>query len=162
MKALSIRAPWWWFILHGGKDIENRDWPTNFRGTVYLHSSKWWNFGEFEDDWESGSRCYRECGGPPRAFSTTPRQIRDFGGCIVGKVDIVGCANRSTSPWFFGKFGFVLQNPVAFKTPVPCKGALGFFNLSEDVLGAIREQEQVCLDCDHLICICGPNEYDGV
>lgn len=36
MKALSVRAPWWWFILHAAKDIENRDWSTRFRGTVYL------------------------------------------------------------------------------------------------------------------------------
>ena len=39
MKALSVRAPWWWAILHG-KPVENRDWHTNFRGVVLLHASK--------------------------------------------------------------------------------------------------------------------------
>ena len=34
MKALSIRQPWSWLILHGGKDIENRSWRTNVRGPV--------------------------------------------------------------------------------------------------------------------------------
>lgn len=34
MIALSIRQPWAWHILHSGKDIENRDWPTKFRGRV--------------------------------------------------------------------------------------------------------------------------------
>mgnify|MGYP006363525131 CR=1 FL=1 len=34
MKALSIRAPWWWAILYAGKDIENREWATRFRGPV--------------------------------------------------------------------------------------------------------------------------------
>ena len=29
MKALSIRQPWAWAILHAGKDIENRDWRTD-------------------------------------------------------------------------------------------------------------------------------------
>lgn len=141
MKALSIRAPWWWFILHGGKDIENRDWYTNFRGTIYVHASKWWNFGDFEDDWEMGSRCYRESGGQPREFATTPRQIRDCGGHIVGKVDIIGCCNRSDSPWFFGKYGFVLRGPLLLPKPIPFKGALGFFDVPDDVINAASTGE---------------------
>lgn len=32
LPAISIRQPWAWLILNAGKDIENRDWPTNFRG----------------------------------------------------------------------------------------------------------------------------------
>lgn len=30
MAALSIRQPWAWLVVQGYKDIENRDWPTNF------------------------------------------------------------------------------------------------------------------------------------
>jgi hypothetical protein len=42
MRALSIRQPWAWAILHAGKDIENRDWkPGNparrFRGSFLIH-----------------------------------------------------------------------------------------------------------------------------
>ena len=40
MKALSIRQPWAHLILHGGKDIENRDWRTSVRGRVLVHASK--------------------------------------------------------------------------------------------------------------------------
>ena len=40
MKALSVRAPWWWFILNCGKDVENRTWKTDFRGRILLHASK--------------------------------------------------------------------------------------------------------------------------
>lgn len=39
MKALSIRQPWAWLILHGGKDIENRSWNTNFRGRFLIHAA---------------------------------------------------------------------------------------------------------------------------
>ena len=28
MKALTIKQPWAWAIIHAGKDIENRDWVT--------------------------------------------------------------------------------------------------------------------------------------
>jgi hypothetical protein len=43
MKALSIRQPWAWLILHAGKDIENRDRkPRNpalhFRGSFLIHA----------------------------------------------------------------------------------------------------------------------------
>lgn len=161
MKALSIRAPWWWFILHGGKDIENRDWPTRFRGTVHIHASKWW---KAEDIGLDLGFCDRVARTQVRDSPTQMQDLREGGGCIVGKVDIVDCIHvqqpETVSPWFFGDYGFVLANPVAFKTPIPCKGALGLFGLSEGVQAAIRDREQVCLDCDHLICVCGPNEYE--
>jgi len=32
MKALSIRQPYAWLIIHGYKDIENRTWGTRVRG----------------------------------------------------------------------------------------------------------------------------------
>ena len=52
MKALSIRQPWAWLILHGGKDIENRDWATRFRGRVLIHASKGVTQDEWSDAWE--------------------------------------------------------------------------------------------------------------
>ena len=35
MKALSIRQPWAWLILHAGKDIENRDWKPRIRHCAF-------------------------------------------------------------------------------------------------------------------------------
>ena len=40
MKAISIRPPWAWAILHAGKDIENRTWKTKIRGTIAIHASQ--------------------------------------------------------------------------------------------------------------------------
>ena len=37
-KVLSIRQPWAWLILHGGKDVENRNWATKVRGRVLIHA----------------------------------------------------------------------------------------------------------------------------
>jgi hypothetical protein len=51
MKALSVRAPWWWAILHG-KPVENRDWYTNMRGRIYLHAIKFWKEDEIGYDLE--------------------------------------------------------------------------------------------------------------
>lgn len=37
MRCLSVRAPWWWFILYAGKDIENRPWNCHKRGPIGTH-----------------------------------------------------------------------------------------------------------------------------
>ncbi len=133
MKGLSVRAPWWWFILHGGKNIENRDWPTKFRGTVYLHASKWWNHGDVHDDIRDALDC---CQSRQEVASRLTFAALETGrGCIVGMVDIVDCVNRNPDGgrWFFGDYGFVLENPVAFECPIPFKGALGFFEVPDDI-----------------------------
>jgi hypothetical protein len=36
VRWISIRSPWWWFILHAGKRIENRAWRTAYRGALGL------------------------------------------------------------------------------------------------------------------------------
>lgn len=139
-KALSIRAPWWWFILHGGKDIENRDWPTNFRGTVYVHASKWWSLTAVTEDTNDAVEIRHQHDVQlPREAAINFREMRDMGGCIVGKIDIIGCVKGSDSPWFFGEYGFLLANPVALPEPIPCKGALGFFTVPQDVLTQIAK-----------------------
>ena len=40
MKALSVRQPWAWAIIYAGKDVENRTWPTRYRGFVIVHASQ--------------------------------------------------------------------------------------------------------------------------
>lgn len=130
MKALSVRAPWWWAILHG-KPVENRDWYTNFRGTVWLHASKHWSRREIEEDLEDIAFMAEKDG------LVLPKVNLDYmldsGGCIVGSVEIVGCVTEHPSAFFVGKFGFVLRNPAALAKPVPVKGALGFFDVPDNL-----------------------------
>jgi hypothetical protein len=51
MYCLSIRQPWVWLILYGGKDIENRDWNTHVRGPILLHASQRMSRYEYDDAW---------------------------------------------------------------------------------------------------------------
>jgi hypothetical protein len=131
MKAISVRAPWWWAILHAGKDIENRDWHTNFRGRVLIHASKWWNWEEVREDLESIQLIRKTAALPEIDKVVTGRMLKDAGGCVVGSVEIVDYVSHSTSPWFFGKYGFVLRDPRLFDVPWAVKGALGFFEVEE-------------------------------
>ena len=48
-------------------------------------------------------------------------------GALIGEVDIVDCVTESESPWFVGKYGFVLDNLVAYEEAIPCRGKPGFF-----------------------------------
>ena len=119
MKALSIRQPWAWLILHG-KDIENRQWPTSFRGWFLIHASKGMTRQEYEDaDWMA-----EENGVKLPAFETLER------GGIVGMAKLVNCVTGSDSPWFVGRYGFVLDEvkPLPFR---PYRGALGFFEVPD-------------------------------
>ena len=116
MKALSLTQPMAWAIFNG-KDVENRTWSTKFRGRVYIHASKGFNKEHYQWIMENENRLVLQL-----------PQVSDFiHGAIIGEVDIVDCVMYHTSWWFFGPYAFVLENPVAYKKPVPCRGMLNFF-----------------------------------
>jgi ASCH domain len=126
MKALSIRSPWWAWILYGGKRIENRNWWTSYRGTILIHASKFWKLSDILDDNESAMHMARHAGHsiPDQALEID--RMKSLGGHCVGLVDIVDCVKSHPSPWFVGNYGLVLENPRPI-TPFPVKGALGLF-----------------------------------
>ena len=116
MKALSVRQPWAWAILHAGKDIENR--PERIARMaeklighrIYIHAGLKLDESALDFmpdvDW-------------PDEY--------DVGG-IVGSVEIAGISRRSDSPWFGGPWGILLAKPKTepFKE---CRGQLGFFEV---------------------------------
>ncbi|MBV6656870.1 MAG: hypothetical protein KI785_03785 [Devosiaceae bacterium] len=123
--ALSVRQPWAWAILHGGKVIENRSLGAIRSGgmdcrRIALHAAAGltekeyrWGYTKLADH---GVRC------PPPA--TLVR------GAIIGAVTVVDIISQSDSPWFGksrpGNHGLVLEDPVAC-APIAAKGALGYF-----------------------------------
>lgn len=127
MKALSIRQPWAWLICHGGKDVENRTWQTYYRGWVLIHAGKVMSRAEYDEamDWVVTNK------GIPLGFPPPSSKVFGRGG-IVGVMRIVGCVQRSRSPWFVGPWGFEIADarPLPFW---PCRGALGFFDVDYEV-----------------------------
>ena len=121
--ALSIRQPWAWAIIDAGKDVENRDWPTRFRGPVCIHAANGMTRDEFDGFVSLARAMYRN--GTWTGPFIPERQALSRGG-IVGVAEITDCVDASLSPWFFGRYGFVLRNVRAVEF-IPCKGALGFF-----------------------------------
>ncbi len=127
--ALSIRQPWAWLILHAGKDIENRCWPTKFRGRFLIHAAKGCTMREFMDASDFVHDLLIREGTGRKHLMPGPKEI-DRGG-IVGEAEIVDCVRASKSPWYMGDWGFVIRNakPLPFTA---CKGALGFFHLQNN------------------------------
>lgn len=126
MKALSIRQPWAWLIIHGGKDIENRSWPTRLRGRFLVHAAKGMTGEEYCDGLEFAMRV-----GDIRLlrdFPTSQEMQQNWCGGIIGSVELVDCVDTSDSPWYMGEKGFVLRNPCPLPFQ-PLKGRLGFFNV---------------------------------
>jgi hypothetical protein len=121
MKAISIRQPWAWLIIHAGKNIENRTWRTDIRGRVLIHAAKGMTRIEYDDAFDVAAEIIG-MGIKMPDFEKLER------GGIVGAVEIVDCLSFHTSPWFFGKWGFVLKNPepLPFR---PMRGQLGFFDV---------------------------------
>lgn len=109
IRALSIRQPWAWLIVHEIKDVENRTWKTNFRGRVLIHASKKIDLAAYDN---------------VRYGLPRPEDLETGG--IVGVAEIVDCVEKSKSQWFGGPYGFVLTNsrPLPF---YPEKGKLYFF-----------------------------------
>ncbi|TPM41577.1 ASCH domain-containing protein [Mesorhizobium sp. B2-3-4] len=129
--ALSVRQPWTWSIMHAGKDIENRDWPTRVRGRICLHAAKGMTRDEYEDCLDTLHGISLGHHFPPRL--TLPAFDKLDRGGIVGTVDITDCVSASKSPWFFGRYGFVLRNPEPLPEMIPVKGALGFFRWRDNL-----------------------------
>ena len=122
MRALSIRQPWAWLIVNGHKDIENRTWPTRYRGPVLIHASKTMTGQEYQ------SAIYSVWCIDKQLADRMPQRKGFEQGGIVGQAEIAGCVQDSDSDWFNGPYGFVLRNVRALPF-VPWKGELGFFEV---------------------------------
>jgi hypothetical protein len=127
MKALSIKQPWAYLLL-GPKDIENRTWPTTFRGRTYIHAGQRYDNDAEAWLWGNGFSVMEVLlMSSPLMPENVPSLTR---GAIIGEVDIIDCVTESKSPWFVGPYGFVRTNPIRYAKPIPYKGKLRFFEVT--------------------------------
>ncbi len=129
MKALSIKQPWVHAILHEGKDVENRSWQRDFRGWVALHASA----KPIRDEKF------------PRGHQVPPLEDLDYS-AICGIARVVDMVTKSRSKWFHRpddgevNYGWVLADVKPLAKPIPCKGALGLWDVPPKVLKELQRQ----------------------
>ena len=104
MKALTICQPYALLIVTGIKRVENRTWPTRYRGPLLIHAGKSKAWLDEVDDLTTG-KCERI------DYDETTGRIFDFG-ALVGVADLVDCIQVGDAP-------------------VPCKGAQGLWECDD-------------------------------
>ena len=144
MRAISVRHPWAWAILHG-KPIENRGkpWPL---GEYALHASRLPEPGKrgrpplwFMEDWYAAKAMSGKAGldwdsGPKLTYGI----LMEMSGAIIGTLDVTANVTSHPSPFYIpSKFGLVLANVRAI-TPIPCKGALGAWVVPPKIEAQVR------------------------
>jgi len=126
MKALTICQPYAALIVRGEKLVENREWPTNYRGRLLIHAGKSREWLDGEDEvLEFAER------GDPLVF-----------GAVVGEARIADVLHidriqrgeyDAKYPWLKdhmhtnGTWCWVLADVQRYVQPVPWKGAQGLW-----------------------------------
>jgi hypothetical protein len=151
VRGLSITQPWASLVALGQKTIETRSWSTSYRGVLFIQAAK-----GFPTDCQR--LCWRDpfagvlIGGgfdraeqlPRGAIVAIARLAHVAPTEVFGSSDLLTIAEAGREFAFGdfseGRFGWVLQNVRPLKEPVPCKGALGLWAVSQDVLKAVARQ----------------------
>lgn len=142
-KALTICQPYAHLIARGDKRVENREWPTNYRGMLYIHagkSRKWLdiaNRGNGDFDMRYQIPLAEMAFGAVVAVATLVDCIH------IDRIHRGECDKRH--PWLRehehteGTWCWVLDN-VASIGAWPWRGAQGLWNLDEDELGRVANK----------------------
>jgi len=163
MKALSYKHPWASLIVEGIKPIENRTWPCpkKYIGQrILVHAS---------GNPVKGLPCQALTPFQYAIIFTDGKldALNGPSGAIIGSVEIVDCVINHPSIWaektevindsefgyfpMYGKkiYNWVLANPIKFEKPIPCKGALGFWEFTGLVPGISYDRNDVveCVNC---------------
>jgi hypothetical protein len=127
MKALSIQQPWLDLILSGRKTIEIRRWRTDYRGLLLLHASRTvdtWaceDFGISRESLQTGKVL-------AVAYLATVMQLTKSNWANLHDQAVIG-------PEFEGGYyGWVLRDVRRLTIPIPRRGALGLFDVPDEMI----------------------------
>jgi ASCH domain len=121
IKALTVRQPWAWAIIYGGKDVENRRWRAAYRGPLLIHA------GEKADPEPEACARLLWTMADPEAFGQ-PRAAWQARGAIIGVVFLADILTDSPSPWAaVGWHHWVFEFPAPVDPLIPCRGRPGLW-----------------------------------
>jgi hypothetical protein len=130
-KAITLIEPWATAIAYAGKTIENRSWYTHYRGPLAIHA------GARIDRTDLDYVVRQVPGGPKKTLEDWIRRgVKQNGGSfdellqpsqVIAIAMLVDCVAHSSSPWFGGIWGFVLEGVIPIR-PIPKKGRLGLWD----------------------------------
>jgi len=129
--ALSVRQPWAWAILHGGKRLENRSQAAidhgMKNGLICLHAAKGMTREEYESGRDFINAAINRTNYPDLEVPKPCDLVR---GAIIGTMYVCGVAKCAedvdNNPWFMGPRALILREVDAIE-PIGSVGALGYF-----------------------------------
>lgn len=113
MKALTIKQPWASLIAAGIKDVENRSWPTLYRGPLLIHAGMGVDL-EALDEW----------------WNAVPQPVPQ--GRVVARVELVACVRKVRSRWVNRDFEWhwILRDPQPVRGAPQVRGRQRLFELT--------------------------------
>lgn len=133
MKALGIRQPWAWAIMHAGATMTSaRGYGTSYRGPLLVHATEVFSPTEYA----TAKWFMRSAADGPKITIEVPRVDLLPRRAIVGECELVDVVRQSDDPWWFdGPFAWVVRNPRPFAEPIPLRGArAGLFDVDDEAL----------------------------
>lgn len=134
MKALTVCQPYAQLIARGEKLVENRTWPTNYRGPLLIHAGKSRSWLDPVDEMEFS------VAGDPLVFGALI--------CVANLVDVLDVERirrgdfDSHYPWIKshehteGPWCWVLSPVRRLAAPISWRGAQGLWSIDENALPA--------------------------
>jgi hypothetical protein len=127
--ALTIRQPFAWAVIYGGKDVENRGWRTSYRGPLVIHAAR-------EPDPAAAEDVLRTIADP--VLLGHPAAAWQARGAFIGLVFLAEIRADSPSPWAMaGQYNWVLEFPAPIDPPVPARGRPGLWPAPADVVAGL-------------------------
>lgn len=130
MKCLTVCQPHAHLLIRGQKPIENRSWPTRFRGELLVHAgvNRSWLRAAYDD---------------PRIRPMLPLVDRMTFGAIIGRVTVYDClpladlpAELRDNPFAWGPWCWLVRDPVAFANSIPYRGRQQLFDVPDEIVRA--------------------------
>jgi hypothetical protein len=121
-RCLSLRQPFAHLILMGIKTVENRRWPTKYRGRLWIHAAKTLDVKSWSDVFDGDD------------FAELPALSALPLGAVIGAAEVWDCVELGDVPdgadpggFASGEWCWLLRDPRPLATPFPCKGALSLW-----------------------------------
>lgn len=134
MRAISVRQPWAWAIVYGGKDVENRGrrepWHGAIGERVLIHAAKTPEPGDEGNVWALAG-----LPNPPGRYDSLLPHEAAVLGALIGTATVTGVhhyrqCHGACSKWAQpDQWHITLTDPAPLIDPVPWRGALGLFEV---------------------------------
>ncbi|MEV8338507.1 hypothetical protein [Leucobacter sp. NPDC077196] len=146
MRILTVRQPWAWAIIYGGKDVENRvrNVAGDYRGPVAIHAgAEYDREADAHPEIRSMARARDAASLREHLIAHGEKAYRR----IIGVADFTGVhldrgqESELCSEWAETEVHhLVLENPRPLAEPIPYRGALGLRRLEDTTTAQILAQ----------------------